>query len=226
MREQPTYRQLNLFEEKFASQLTKDLANTPSGFGKYEARCMCGWRRRYTNPYKASLGAKYHAELWCNCSHNEQGELLCYFCKKKSFHDFASLSAHVNECEGKGGRMNVGQYVGAASQDRLPLLDGKMFKKLKGKGGLVTGKMLACRQINSPKFQGLAMDFKNGTTKFSFLARFDRYDVGALCLQAESEETDDWIGQTFKFFAKQGEKGVFVNVLNPKSKAKGTRKGR
>ena len=111
--------------------------------------------------------------------------------------------------------MNVGQYVGAASQDRLPLLDAKLFKKLR-KGDLVTGKMLACRQINSPKFQGLAMDFKNGTHKFSFLARFDRYDVGALALQGESEETDDWIGQTFKLVSKKGEKGVFVNVLNPK----------
>lgn len=186
---------------------------------------MCGWRRRYANPFKASLGAKYHAELWCNASHDELGDLKCYFCGK-SFKDFGPLSEHVNGCDGKGGKMNVGQYVGAASQDRLPLLDGKLFKKLKGKGGLVTGKMLACRQINSPKFQGLAMDFKNGTHKFSFLARFDRYDVGAICLQCESEETDDWIGQTIKFITKQGEKGVFVNVLNPKAKATNGRRKR
>lgn len=224
MGEQPQYKQLNLWDEKFASQLAGDLANTPSGFGKYEARCMCGWKRRYTNPFKAELGAKYHAELWCNCSHTPEGRLKCYFCGK-SFDDFGPLSEHVNGCDGKGGKMNVGQYVGAASQDRLPLLDGKLFKKMKGKGGLVTGKMLACRQINSPKFAGLAMDFKNGTRKFSFLARFDRYDVAALAIQADSEETDDWIGQTFKFFAKQGEKGVFINAVNPKAKKeKRTRK--
>lgn len=222
MREQPTYRQLNLFEEKFASQLQGDLANTPSGFGRWEAKCMCGWRRRYDNPFKASLGAKYHAELWCNASHTPEGRLKCYWCKK-SFDDFGPLSEHVETCRGKGDKMNVGQYVGAASQDRLPLLDAKLFKKL-AKKGIVTGKMLACRQINSPKFAGLAMDFKNGAKKFSFLARFDRFDIGALCLQASSEETDDWIGQTFKFFSKKGEKGTFVNVVNPKIKASGSKK--
>ena len=59
--------------------------------------------------------------------------------------------------------MNVGTYVkNGGQQERLPLLDASLFKKLHKKG-VVTGKMISCRQINSPKFKGLAMDFKNGT---------------------------------------------------------------
>lgn len=113
--------------------------------------------------------------------------------------------------------MNVGNYVGASAGNRLPLLDFKLFKKLQKKG-IVTGKMIACREIKSPKFQGLAMDFKNGTMKFSYLARFDRYDIGALALQCKSEETDDWIGESIRFYSKKGTKGTFINVVNPKSK--------
>lgn len=199
-------------------KLRADLANQSIEGGRYTARCMCGWFSRYSNPYKASLGAKYHAELWCNLTHTPTGELKCYFCGD-GFDSFARLSEHVsNECDKERKvSMNVGGYAGAAQADRLPLLDGKLFKKLQ-KGDTVTGKMIACREIKSPNFKGLAMDFKNGTTKFSFLARFDRFDIGALVLQCDSEETDDWIGQNVKFITKKANKGVFVNVLNPRSK--------
>lgn len=122
--------------------------------------------------------------------------------------------------------MNVGKYIkGGQSGDRLPLLDAKLFKKLQ-KAGIVTGKMISCREIHSPKFDGLAMDFKHtGGSKFSFLARFDRYDIGALALQCDSEDTDDWIGMSVRFFTNKSSKGsVFVNVVNPKSKKKSGKK--
>jgi hypothetical protein len=72
--------------------------------------------------------------------------------------------------------MNVKSYVkSGGQQERLPLLDDRLFRKLQKKG-VVTGKMLSCKQITSPKFDGLAMGFKKGTDKFSFLASFERGD--------------------------------------------------
>lgn len=98
----------------------------------------------------------------------------------------------------------------------MPLLDDRLFKKLQKKG-VVTGKMTSCRQVTSPKFKGLAMEFKNGKNKFAFLARFDRYDIAAIVRQLESEETDDWVAQPVRFVMRQGQKGgSFVNVENPK----------
>lgn len=115
--------------------------------------------------------------------------------------------------------MNVGQYAGSGGAgDYPPLLDAKLFKKL-AKGGRVIGKVLAVRQVNSPRFKGLALDMKNGTQKFGFLTGFDRFDIGAIVRQLKSDETDDWIGQTLKFVTKKGSKGgTFVNVENPKRK--------
>lgn len=108
--------------------------------------------------------------------------------------------------------MNVGAYAQQSQAARLPLLDSKLFKRL-AKKGRVTAKMIACREIKSPNFKGLAMDFKNGHDKFSFLARFDRFDIPALIGQLKSEETDDWIGANVKFILRPSEKGGgFVNV--------------
>jgi len=113
--------------------------------------------------------------------------------------------------------MNVKSYVNnGGQQKRLPLLDASLFKKLQKKG-VVTGKMISCRQITSPKFKGLAMEFKNGTVKFSFLASFERWDIAAIVRQVGSEETDDWLGQQVRFIIRKGQKGgTFVNVENPK----------
>ena len=113
--------------------------------------------------------------------------------------------------------MNVKPYVKSGKQqERLPLLDHRLFRKLQKKG-VVTGKMISCKQIASPKFKGLAMDFKNGTNKFSFLASFDRYDIEAIARQVGSEETDDWVGHPVRFITRQGRKGgTFVNAENPK----------
>ena len=113
--------------------------------------------------------------------------------------------------------MNVKAYVNNEGQrERLPLLDHRLFKKLQKKG-VVTGKMISCRPIASPRFKGLAMEFKTGTTRFSFLASFDRWDIAAIARQAESEETDDWVGHPVRFIMRQGQKGgTFVNVENPK----------
>jgi hypothetical protein len=115
--------------------------------------------------------------------------------------------------------MNVGAHVQEGSSgDYLPLLDPKLFKKLQKKG-IVVGKMIACRNINTPKFKGLAMDFKAGNQKFAFLARFDRWDITALANQLKSEETDDWIGENVRFVSKKSSQGqVFVNVELPKRK--------
>lgn len=157
--------------------------------------------------------------------------LDCVFCGANNFESFATLSVHVRtECPGGKGldkyytkrednEMNIGAHIQeGATGDYLPLLDPKLFKKLQRKG-IVTGKVLACRSINSPKFAGLAMDFKAGTEKFSFLARFDRWDVTAIAKQLKSEETDDWIGSNLRFIAKKSSKGqIFVNVELPKRK--------
>jgi hypothetical protein len=113
--------------------------------------------------------------------------------------------------------MKVGAHVNnGGQQERLPLLDASLFRKLQKKG-VVTGKIISCRQVNSPKFKGLAMDFKNGTVKFSFLASFERWDIAAIVRQVGSEETDDWPGKSVRFITRKGQKGgTFVNVENPK----------
>jgi len=113
--------------------------------------------------------------------------------------------------------MNIGSYVNnGGQQERLPLLDANLFRKLQKKG-VVAGKMISCRQVTSPKFRGLAMDFKNTKTKFSYLASFERWDIGAIVRQLGSEETDDWLGQQVRFIIRKGQKGgTFVNVENPK----------
>ena len=115
--------------------------------------------------------------------------------------------------------MNVGAHV--TGGDRLPLIDYEMFMKLQHDGRVV-GKVLAVREIDSPKFKGLALDLKNGTEKFGFLCSFDRFDVGAIVSQIGSQETDDWIGQSIRFVAKKGSKGnrMFVNVEYVKAKKK------
>jgi hypothetical protein len=113
--------------------------------------------------------------------------------------------------------MKVTKYVkSGGQQERLPLLDDRLFRKLQKKG-VVTGKMISCNQIASPKFKGLAMEFKNGTAKFSFLASFERWDIAAMARQLGSDETDDWVGQQIRFIARKGQKGgTFVNAENPK----------
>jgi len=67
-----------------------------AGTSNYEARCMCGWVKWYKNPYQASLGSKYHAEIWCPLVSNAkgQGALDCYFCGER-YEDFGPLAVHV-----------------------------------------------------------------------------------------------------------------------------------
>jgi hypothetical protein len=113
--------------------------------------------------------------------------------------------------------MNVRSYVNkGARQERLPLLDTKLFRKLQKKG-VVTAKIISCRPVNTPKFKGLALNLKNETANFSFLASFDRWDIGAIARQLGSEETDDWVGKKVRFIMRKGQRGgTFINVENPK----------
>jgi len=113
--------------------------------------------------------------------------------------------------------MRVTKYVKSGrQQERLPLLDDRLFRKLQKKG-VVTAKMISCKQVVSPKFEGLVMEFKNGPAKFLFLASFERWDIAAIVRQLGSEETDDWLGQQVRFIIRKGQKGgTFVNVENPK----------
>ena len=113
--------------------------------------------------------------------------------------------------------MKVTKYVNnGGQQERLPLLDDRLFRKLQRKG-VVTGKLISCKQVATPKFKGLAMEFKNGTFKFSFLASFERWDIAAMARQLGSDETDEWVGQQVRFISRKGQKGgTFVNVENPK----------
>ena len=129
-----------------------------------------------------------------------------------------ALTSFIKAGAGKEeNKMKVTKYVkSGGQQERLPLLDDRLFLKLQKKG-VVTGKLISCKQLASPKFQGLAMEFKNGTTKFSFLASFERWDIAAMARQLGSEETDDWVGQQVRFIARKGQKGgTFVNAENPK----------
>src|SRR6516162_1974549 len=103
--------------------------------------------------------------------------------------------------------MKVAPYVkNSGQQERLPLLDDRLFRKLQKKG-VVTGKMISCRQITSPKFKGLAMEFTSGRAKFSFLASFERWDIPAIVRQLGTDETDEWIGRQVRFIMRQGQKG-------------------
>jgi hypothetical protein len=117
----------------------------------------------------------------------------------------------------KGEKMKVSQFVkSGGQQERLPLLDDRLFRKLQ-KRGVVTGKLISCKKITSPRFDGLAMEFKKGAAKFSFLASFERWDIAAIVRQLGSEETDEWVGRPVRFIMRQGQKGgTFVNVENPK----------
>jgi len=137
--------------------------------------------------------------------------------REERLKEFAPLAEHVKAGCGKGNNMNVKPYVNnGGQQERWPLLDARLFRKLQKKG-VVTGKMISCREVNSPKFKGLVMGFKNGTTKFSFLASFDRWDIGAIVRQLGSEETDDWLGKQVRFIIRRGQKGgTFINVESPK----------
>jgi hypothetical protein len=131
--------------------------------------------------------------------------------------DSEELTEFVKAGRRKGENMKVAAYLNSGRlQERLPLLDDRLFRKLQRKG-VVTGKMISCRQVASPKFKGLAMEFKNGTAKFSFLASFERWDIAAIVRQLGSEETDDWLGHQVRFIIRKGQKGgTFVNVENPK----------
>ena len=113
--------------------------------------------------------------------------------------------------------MNIGKYVNKSSQqERLPLLDVRLFRKLQKKG-VVTGKIVSSRQVKSPKFRGLAINLKSRTANFAFLASFERWDVGAIALQLGSEETDDWVGKQVRFISRKGQKGgTFINVEKPR----------
>ena len=130
---------------------------------------------------------------------------------------FAPRTNQINAGRRRRKTMNVGSYVKNGSQQgRLPLLDASLFRKLEKKG-VVTGKMISCRQVNTPRFKGLVMEFKNGPAKFSYLASFDRWDIGALALQLGSEETNDWVGRQVRFIIHKGQKGgTFINVEKPK----------
>ena len=123
--------------------------------------------------------------------------------------------------------MNVGAYANNAGGDFPPPLNVKAFNKNKDKRGYVSGKVLAVREINTPggkkkkdgtkskPFHGIALDVKVNGTKYGFLTSFDRFDVGAICEQLGSTETDDFIGETLKFVLS---KGKYVNVARLKNK--------
>jgi hypothetical protein len=127
-----------------------------------------------------------------------------------------SAPATVQKIEG-GQTMNVEPYVSnGAQQGRLPLLDTKLFKKLEHKG-VVTAMMLSCRRIETPRFNGLVMEFKSGKEKFVFLAAFDRWDISAIARKLGTAETDEWISQQVRFVMRKGQKGgEFINVENVK----------
>lgn len=127
--------------------------------------------------------------------------------------------------------MNVGRFnTGGGNYENLPLLDSRAFNREKDSKGFVVAKILAAREIKSKKksrWEGLALDIKaKSGTKYSFLMKtgdksgqVDSYDIGAICQQTNSEETDDWIGESIKFVSKKGKTGgVFVNVFRPTSK--------
>lgn len=151
---------------------------------------------------------------WCGLAHDPAGREFCQ----------AALDA-VRASGVRHDSMNVGAYAQNTGGDFPPLLDAKTFKKeAKGKP-ILSGKVLAVREIHSkPKkgkkpFNGIALDMRINGTKYGFLTSFERFDIGAIVAQLGSAETDDWIGETLKFVAKKSSKGgTFVNVAQGKSK--------
>lgn len=110
--------------------------------------------------------------------------------------------------------MNVGAYNTSGNQEQLDFLSAKVV------GKSANGKILAVRQVKTPKFHGLFLDVKVGANKYAYGVSFDRFDLGAIIAQVGSEETDDWLGQSVKFVTKKGKKKgqTFINVAYPKRK--------
>jgi len=188
--------------------------------------CPYGWSKSCSVPI-----AILNSKTW-KFKMPFDAKLPCWLCGlgSKTYSDFGPLSQHVRRDhpeivglmkeatfpQGGDEYMNVGQYNQGAAGNRLPLLDPKLFRKLQDRTGHVTGKMLACSEVKTPKFKGLVLNFKTGTTKYTFLANFDRWDISGICAQLKSEDTDDWIGESVRFVAKKGKKGgTFINVELP-----------
>lgn len=116
--------------------------------------------------------------------------------------------------------MNVGSYRKAGGGG-----DFNPFITSKDVGKSAKFKVIGVRELHTPPrkaskgkkasagFDGLMVDLKNGTHKYCLPVRFDRFDLGNICDQMKSEDTDDWIGGTLKLVTAKGKKGgVFVNV--------------
>lgn len=93
--------------------------------------------------------------------------------------------------------------------DKLPLLDGELFDKLKNRKGEVLAKLDNIFAWKSG--DGLSLNMSVNGKKFTFLVNYSRYDLRSLLSQME--------GQEFKFVAREGNQGrVFINAYNPYSK--------
>lgn len=108
--------------------------------------------------------------------------------------------------------MNVGHYA-ANSFEQHDFVNAKDV----GKG--CTAKILEVKPVKTAKFDGLFLTLKIGAVKRTLGLAFERFDIGAVCKQVGSDETDDWIGENIKLVTKKSGKTTYVNVETPKRKA-------
>jgi hypothetical protein len=112
--------------------------------------------------------------------------------------------------------MNVGAYVQSGQGERNPFISAKDVGKAS------KWKIIACRPLKTPKFNGLMLDLKNADRKRAFGVSFERFDLGAIVAQVGSDDTDDWVGCQIALVSKKGKNGktTFVNVAQKNGKRK------
>jgi hypothetical protein len=98
-------------------------------------------------------------------------------------------------------------------------------------GSKASGKILEARAVKTPNFGGIFLTVKINGQKYAYPLSFERFDIGAVCDQLGSSETDDWIGETVTFVTKKGKtkngkRVTFVNVMRPKKQTKKRGRGR
>jgi hypothetical protein len=127
----------------------------------------------------------------------------------------------LNSERKKGESMRVGAYAKdtGGSSERLDLLPASVV------GKQLKVKVVSVREVDTPKFSGLAVEVKAGSEKYIHLLNFDRrqnWDLVATVAQMGTDETDDWAGKSLIFVTKQGKKKgtKFVNVSYPQKNKK------
>lgn len=155
-----------------------------------------------------------------SCKHNQDAECHCItcFCGKCRGEGVSSLDRKVQASVEatnqyyKENKMNVGHYVTNAFEQHE-------FVSGKDVGKSCVAKILEVKPVKTPKFDGLFLTLKIGAEKRTLGVSFERFDIGSICKQIKSDETDDWIGENITLITKKVGRIVYVNVAPSKRTA-------